>query len=93
MSAPSSPSRHRPHLARSFWVILSITWGLLATIVSTVLPLWEARESLWTVTRNLFTCSTPTAEEDAAGEAVPGEFGKQVMPAPSFAAKVHEGAE
>ena len=29
-------------------VILSITWGLLATIVSTTLPLWEARESLWT---------------------------------------------
>jgi len=68
----------------TFWVALSITWGLIATIVSTSLPLWEARESLWTITRNLFTCSTPTKEEEMSGEAVPGEFGKQVFPAPSF---------
>lgn len=40
------------------------------------------------VTRNLFTCSTPTSEEDAAGEAQPGEFARQVMPAPSFAEKM-----
>ncbi len=32
----------------SFWVILAITWGLIATVVSTTMPLWEARESLWT---------------------------------------------
>lgn len=65
-------------------MILSITWGLLATIVSTTLPLWEARESLWTVLRNLVTCSTPTYDDEVKGEAVPGDFGKQVFPAPSF---------
>ena len=68
----------------TFWVILSITWGLLATIVSTVLPLWEARASLATVISNLFSCSTPTMEDEATGVALPGDFGKQVFPAPSF---------
>ncbi|PRW20754.1 urea-proton symporter DUR3-like [Chlorella sorokiniana] len=72
----------------TFWVILAITWGLIATVVSTALPLWEARESLWTITRNLFTCSAPTPEEDAAGKAQPGDFGQQMFPAPSFADKM-----
>ena len=39
----------------TFWVILSITWGLLATIVSTLLPLWESRDSLINVTKNVLT--------------------------------------
>ena len=68
----------------TFWVILSITWGLLATIVSTVLPLWEARASLATVISNLFSCSTPTMEDEATGVAIPGDFGKQVFPAPAY---------
>ncbi|KAL4418865.1 hypothetical protein ABPG77_002621 [Micractinium sp. CCAP 211/92] len=68
----------------TFWVVLSITWGLLATIVSTTLPLWEARESLMTILKNLVTCSTPTQEEEMSGVAQPGDFGKQVFPAPSF---------
>lgn len=68
----------------TFWVALSITWGLLATIVSTVLPLWEARASLVTILGNLFTCTTPTVEEEASGAAQPGDFAKQVFPAPSY---------
>jgi hypothetical protein len=62
----------------SFWVILSITWGLLATIVSTFLPLWESRDTLWTVTKNVFTCTVPTAEEEVTGKAEPGDFARQV---------------
>lgn len=77
----------------TFWVILSITWGLLATIVSTLLPLWEARASLATVISNLFSCRTPTREEDATGVAVTGDFGKQVFPAPSFANLAEEDKE
>lgn len=68
----------------TFWVVLSITWGLLATIVSTTLPLWESRESIMTVARNLFTCSAPTPEEEASGQAIPGDFARQAFPAPSF---------
>ena len=63
----------------TFWVILSITWGLLATVVSTVLPLWEARESIWLITKNLFTCAAPTPDEEHDGTTVvPGDFAKQV---------------
>lgn len=68
----------------TFWVILSITWGMLATVVSTFLPLIESWSSISTVLVNLFSCSSPA--EDAA-TAVPGDFAKQAFPAPSFAAK------
>ena len=68
----------------SFWVILSITWGFIATIVGTFLPLWEARESLARIMHNLFTCTVPTSEDEATGKAVPGDFARQMYPAPSF---------
>ncbi|KAL4858304.1 Urea-proton symporter DUR3 [Chlorella vulgaris] len=68
----------------TFWVILSITWGLLATIVSTVLPLWESRDSLWNVIKNVFTCAAPTPEEEMDGTAEPGDFARQAFPAPSY---------
>lgn len=72
-------------------MILSITWGLIATLISTFLPLIESRDSLWRVTKNLFTCAAPTVEEEGAGDAVGGDFAKVMYPAPSFAAKVAEG--
>ena len=30
----------------TFWVIISLIWGLVATVIATLLPLWEARASL-----------------------------------------------
>lgn len=39
----------------------------------------------------MFTCAAPTPEEEASGEAIPGDFAKTMYPAPSFAAKVSEG--
>ena len=30
----------------TFWVVLSLIWGLIASIVATILPIWEARDSL-----------------------------------------------
>jgi hypothetical protein len=87
-SFPLFPHRHAHCTARctahctqgyfTFWVILSITWGLLATIVSTVLPLWESRDSLWNVIKNVFTCAAPTPEEEMDGTAEPGDFARQV---------------
>ncbi|KAL6748794.1 urea active transporter [Haematococcus lacustris] len=35
----------------TFWVILAIVWGLLASLVCILLPLWEAREGMWAVTK------------------------------------------
>ncbi|KAK9808723.1 hypothetical protein WJX72_002523 [[Myrmecia] bisecta] len=30
----------------TFWVVLSMIWGLIATIIATFLPIWESRDSL-----------------------------------------------
>ena len=30
----------------TFWVILSLIWGLVATVIATLLPIWESREGL-----------------------------------------------
>ena len=30
----------------TFWVVLSLIWGLVATVIATLLPIWESREAL-----------------------------------------------
>ena len=30
----------------TFWVILSMVWGLIAAVVATLLPIWESRAAL-----------------------------------------------
>ena len=30
----------------TFWVILSMTWGLIAAVIATLLPIWESRAAL-----------------------------------------------
>lgn len=47
----------------TFWVIISMIWGFTATIVATVLPLYEARIHLTKVIINTFTCNIPPAED------------------------------
>ena len=37
---------HTPAGYFTFWVILSLIWGLVATVIATLLPIWEARASL-----------------------------------------------
>lgn len=33
----------------TFWVVLSLIWGLIATVIATLLPIWESREALISV--------------------------------------------
>ncbi|EIE20547.1 urea active transporter-like protein [Coccomyxa subellipsoidea C-169] len=40
----------------TFWVILSIVWGLIATFLATFLPLWESRAVLIAVLSALVSC-------------------------------------
>mmetsp|Transcript_3555 Transcript_3555/g.10340 ORF Transcript_3555/g.10340 Transcript_3555/m.10340 type:complete len:694 (-) Transcript_3555:691-2772(-) len=47
----------------TFWIILSMTWGFVATIVATVLPLWEAKDHLWKVTINTLTWKIAPKED------------------------------
>jgi urea-proton symporter len=51
----------------TFWVILAIIWGLLASVVCIGLPLWEARDALLGITKALVTCSLPKAPSTPEG--------------------------
>ena len=53
----------------TFWVILSLVWGLCATVVATLLPIWESREALINMFRHFMgkgskTPSTPPPPVD-----------------------------
>ena len=37
----------------TFWVILSLIWGLIATVVATLLPIWESRDALINMFKHL----------------------------------------
>lgn len=37
----------------TFWVVLSLIWGLVATVIATLLPIWESREALINVCKHL----------------------------------------
>merc|ERR1711903_196571 len=39
----------------TFWVSIALAWGLLATVVIIVLPLYESREVLGGVIKGIFT--------------------------------------
>ncbi len=41
----------------TMWVIIAMIWGLLASIATLVLPIWEAREVLMNIVR----CHVPSA--------------------------------
>ena len=53
----------------TFWVILSLVWGLCATVVATLLPIWESRAALINMGRHFLgkgskTPSTPPPPVD-----------------------------
>jgi SSS family transporter len=47
----------------TFWVVISMTWGFAATIISTLLPIWEARKHLWMTIRNTLTGNVPASAD------------------------------
>ncbi|CAN0316081.1 unnamed protein product [Ascophyllum nodosum] len=51
-----------------FWVILSIIWGIVATIFVVFLPLWESKEGMVSVFAGIFGGSTKTVEKAPAAE-------------------------
>lgn len=53
-------------LCRRFWVILSIIWGLIATVIATLLPLWESWRLIWTVFSRFITCNTARIDDLSA---------------------------
>jgi len=37
----------------TFWVVLSLIWGLIATVIATLLPIWESRDALTAMFKHL----------------------------------------
>ncbi len=62
----------------TFWVILSLIWGLAATIAGFSVPLWESRDTLWGILKGLATLS-PTDD--------PTNFDKDILAQQAFPTK------
>ena len=62
----------------TFWVILSLIWGLAATIAGFAWPLWESRDTLWSICKGLVTLS-PNDE--------PADFNKDILAQQAFPTK------
>lgn len=43
----------------TFWTLIAIIWGFVATIIATVLPIWEAKDHLFKVVKNTLTWNIP----------------------------------
>ena len=69
----------------TFWVILSIIWGLVAAAIGVGLPLWESREAIGAILKGLLSCSP---REDAPVAGAGASF-----PAPSFGKMPEEAME
>lgn len=70
----------------TFWVILSIVWGLLAAIVGFTLPLWESRAGIAAIIGGIFTCTPKEETPDVLGA-------KPAFPTASFGKLPEETAE
>lgn len=44
----------------TFWVVISMIWGIVGTVVIVLLPLYEAREGINTVMTNILTGKSPS---------------------------------
>jgi hypothetical protein len=68
----------------TFWIVLSLIWGLIATVIATFLPIWEARDSLIAVCYHAVgmghVAKERTALKKSASEA---SMGKPAHPAPT----------
>ena len=52
-----------------FWVILSIIWGIVATVFVVFLPLWESREGMGSVFAGIFGGSATSSTAKTAEKA------------------------
>ncbi|MEW5314226.1 MAG: hypothetical protein WDW38_005738 [Sanguina aurantia] len=50
----------------TFWVIVAIIWGVVASAICILLPLWEARSTFYNVAVAVFTCAPPASASSAA---------------------------
>lgn len=62
----------------TFWVILSITWGIIGTVVGITLPFIESREAIAAIAKGIF-CGAP-----ASGDSTEVTMAQAAFPSPSF---------
>jgi len=70
----------------TFWVILSLIWGLMATIAGFGVPLWESKDALFKIVKGLLTLSPG----NASANTTPAQ---QSFPSPSFGKLSEEASE
>lgn len=70
----------------TFWVILSLIWGLVATIAGFGVPLWESKDALFKIIKGLVTLSPG----NASANTTPAQ---QSFPSPSFGKLSEEASE
>ena len=63
----------------TFWVILSLIWGLVATIAGFTVPIWESRTTMFRILKGLITLS-PTEEP-------PSNFSQDILAQQAFPTK------
>eukprot|EP00890_Picochlorum_soloecismus_P004015 jgi/Picsp_1/4614/NSC_01984-R1_urea active transporter-like protein len=70
----------------TFWVILSLIWGLVATIAGFGVPLWESKDALFKIIVGLVTLSPGNANANTTPA-------QQSFPSPSFGKLSEEASE
>lgn len=48
----------------TFWIILAMVWGVIASAICIIAPIWEAREVWWLVIKSVATCTPPPPENN-----------------------------
>ena len=44
----------------TFWIILALVWGWAATLIMIFLPVWEAKDAIFTIAAHMATCQATT---------------------------------
>lgn len=72
-----------------FWVILSIVWGLIATVIAVFMPLIESYDLIWNVAKNFFTWNLAKGDH-SIGEASQHPDPKTGIPRNGSDASMHK---
>ncbi|GBF91893.1 urea active transporter [Raphidocelis subcapitata] len=52
----------------TLWVIIALTWGVVATVVCIFAPLWESREHIGKIWSRMLACAPPEPQQEAFPE-------------------------
>jgi SSS family transporter len=65
----------------AFWIFVAVCWGFAATLVITVMPLYESRDSLYAITCGILGWEIPDKMDESRNGGDHKEFWKKEQPA------------